>query len=405
MLMKKPIWNTLVQVFSKTITVGLSLITTAILTRRLGVEIYGNYMLITSVWLLLDSASDFGSKVIGVREAASEDGEKRKEIYIQVAWFRLMASLLMFLLGIGVILLWSGFDGIEIEALMGLLMIGFTAMAGSLEIIFQTEMRMGLKVWMDILFPLAFVIWILVWQNPINLVLVFGAYLLARIVSLGVGLGLVGKLLRKFRIVKPDKIFWLKFLKESWPMGFYMILFSGYDRAVDSILIKQLIGIRDLAFYGLAYKIYGNLIQPAYYLINSVFPMLSNKQNDRKKLFWQTGVLMFLGAMVVSGVVYFLAPWIIGVLSGNGFEKSILVLRILLVAMVFAYLGHLVGFTLIALGKQKQVLVVGLISLIVNIGGNLLLIPYFGINGAAWVTVFTELMAAVLMTGMLINRK
>ncbi len=405
MLMKKPIWNTLVQVLGKCITVGLSLVTTAILTRKLGVEVYGNYMLIGSMWLLLDSAADFGTKVMGVREAAKESEEKRKEIYIQVAWFRLFASLLMFLVGLGVILLWSGFDGIEIEALMGLLMVGFTAVAGSLEIIFQTEMRMELKVWIDILFPLIFVVWLFGWQAQVNLIGVFGVYLIARIISLGVGLGLTGKLLGRLKLVRPNKTFWVNFLKQSWPMGVYMILFSGYDRAVDSILIKQLIGVRDLAFYGLAYKIYGNLVQPAYYLINSVFPMLSNKQNDRKRLFWQTGVLMFLGAIVVSGVVYFLAPWIIGVLSGNGFEKSVLVLRILLVAMIFAYLGHLVGFTLIALGKQKQVLLVGLVSLVVNIGGNLLLIPSFGINGAAWITVLTELIAVVLMTGMLVKRK
>jgi O-antigen/teichoic acid export membrane protein len=404
MLMKKPIWNTLVQVMGKVVAVGLSLVTTAILTRKLGVEVYGSYMLIGSIWLLLDSAADFGTKVIGVRESSRKEGLDRKNIYLQVAWFRLAASLLMFLVGVGIILFWSGFDGMEVEALVGLLMIGFTAIAGSLEIIFQTEMRMDLKVWMDVLFPLIFVVWLLFWKDSVSLVGVFGVYLVARIISLVVGLNLVGKLLGKFKIIKPSKTFWLKFLKESWPMGVYMILFSGYDWAVDSILIKQLIGVKELAYYGLAYKIYGNLIQPAYYLINSVFPMLSSKKNNRKTLFWQTGVLMFLGAVVVSGVVYFLSPWIIKVLSGNEFEKSVIVLRILLVAMVFAYLGHLVGFTLIALGKQKQVLLVGLVSLIVNIGGNLLLIPSLGINGAAWVTVLTEGLAAVLMTGMLIKR-
>ena len=37
-------------------------------------------------------------------------------------------------------------------------------------------------------------------------------------------------------------------------------------------------------------------------------------------------------------MIYFLAPWIISVLAGGEFEKSVMVLRILLVAMVFAYL-------------------------------------------------------------------
>lgn len=400
-MLKKPIMNTLVQVGGKIITVLLSLVTTAILTRKLGVSVYGSYLLITSVWLLLDSAVDFGSKVIGVKEASSKNFTERNGVYVQVAWFRCLASLLFFIVGLGVILFWPGFDGLEIEALMALLMIGFTAMAGSLEIIFQTEMRMDLKVWGDIVFPLIFVVFLWFTKDEISLFWVFGVYLGARILSLGLGLSLVKKITNKIKLVSIDKSFLKNFLKETWPMGVYMILFSGYDRAVDSVLIKQMIGVTDLAYYGLAYKIYGNLIQPAYFLINSVFPLMSGKTENKRKLFWQTTGLMFLGALIVAPTIYLLSPVIIKVLAGGEFVASIKILRILLVAMVFAYLGHLVGFTLIAKGKQKLILFIGIISLIVNIGGNLLFIPRFGIVGAAWVTVVTEAVAGLLMVGFL----
>lgn len=404
-MLKKPILNTLVQVGGKIVTVLLSLVTTAILTRKLGVEIYGNYLLITSVWLLLDSAVDFGSKVIGVKEASTKDGDQRNEIYIQVAWFRCLTSLLFFIVGMGIILFWSGFDGLEIEALVALLMIGFTALAGSLEIIFQTEMRMDLKVWGEIVFPLFFVIFLWFAKDNINLIWVFGAYLVARILSLGLGINLAKRITNKIRLVLIDKKFLKNFFKETWPMGVYMILFSGYDRAVDSVLIKQMIGVTDLAYYGLAYKIYGNLIQPAYFLINSVFPLLSGKIENKKKLFWETTGLMFLGALIVAPTIYFFAPVIIEVLAGSEYLGSIKILRILLVAMVFAYLGHLVGFTLIAKGRQKIILLIGIISLIVNIGGNLLFIPRFGIDGAAWVTVATEAIAGLLMVFFLKREK
>ena len=153
-MLKGPIVNTGFQILGKVVTVGLSLVTTAVLTRKLGSSAYGNYLLITSVWLLLDAVADFGSRVIGVREAAIETGEKKNWVYIQIAWFRLMAALVGLIIGLGIIWWWPGFDGIEIEALVALLMIGLTSIAGSLEIIFQTEMKMGRKVWMDILFPL-----------------------------------------------------------------------------------------------------------------------------------------------------------------------------------------------------------------------------------------------------------
>jgi len=396
-MLKKPIWNTLAQVGGKVVTVLISLVTTAILTRKLGVGVYGNFLLITSVFLLFDSVADFGSKVIGVREASRETGGKRIEIYVQVAWFRLAASLLGFLIGIGLIILWSGFATVRWAAVVALSMISFTSMAGSLEIIFQTEMKMAVKVLMDILFPLIFVVVLLWWPNQINLLWVFVVYLVARIASLGLGWNLVKKIVGQIRIGCFNKKFAKSFLKETWPMGIYMLLFSGYDRAVDSVLIRQFIGPEKLAFYGLAYKIYGNLIQPAYFFVNSIFPMMSAKETNKKSLFMKSTWLMVAGILLVAPTVYFLAPWIIQVLAGNQFGESVVILRILLVAMIFAYISHLVGFTLIAKGGQKQMLVIGIISLVVNIIGNLIAIPHFGIEGAAWVTVITEGLASVMM--------
>lgn len=396
-MLKKPIINTLVQVAGKAVMVLLSLVTTGILTRKLGVSVYGNYMLITSVFLLFDSLADFGSKVIGVREAAQKNGEERKNIYIQVAWFRLITSLLAFVGGIFLIIFWSGFEGVKIEALVALAMISFTAMAGSMEVIFQTEMRMDLKVWMDILFPLIFVILLLVWPSTITLLWVFAVYLGARILSLGLGWSLIGKIIGKIKFRWWNKEFIKSFLKETWPMGIYMILFSGYDRAVDSMLIRQFIGAEQLAYYGLAYKIYGNLIQPAYFFVNSIFPMMSVKETDKRKLFFKSTGLMLIGILAIVPIVYWLAPWIINVLAGNEFGESVMILRILLVAMVFAYISHLVGFTIIAKGGQKQILIIGIISLLVNVIGNLIAIPLFGISGAAWVTVITEGIASGLM--------
>jgi O-antigen/teichoic acid export membrane protein len=346
---------------------------------------------------LFDSLADFGSKVIGVREASQEKGNERTNIYIQVAWFRLVTSLLAFVGGLLLIIFWSGFNGIKLEALMALSMISFTSIAGSLEVIFQTEMRMDLKVWMDILFPLIFVLLLLVWPQQVTLLWIFVVYLGARILSLGLGWKLIKKVVGKVQLKWWNKDFAKSFLKETWPMGIYMILFSGYDRAVDSILIRQYLGPDKLAFYGLAYKIYGNLIQPAYFFVNSIFPMMSAKETNKRSLFFKSTGLIILGMVLVAPMVYWLSPWIIQVLAGNQFGEAVMVLRILLVAMIFAYISHLVGFTLIAKGGQKQILVIGLISLVINIIGNLWAIPHFGINGAAWVTVMTEGVASVLM--------
>ena len=77
------------------------------------------------------------------------------------------------------------------------------------------------------------------------------------------------------------------------------------------------------------------------------------------------------------------------------------VLRILLVALFFAYIEHLVGFALISKGGQKQLLSFGLTALVFNVGANLWAIPRFGIYGAAWTTAITEGIACVLMASQL----
>ncbi|MDD3002873.1 MAG: oligosaccharide flippase family protein [Candidatus Shapirobacteria bacterium] len=395
-MLKRSLLNTWVQIVAKGITVLISLITTGLLTRKLGADVYGSYILVTSILLLLDSISDFGTKVIGVKEASGKEGKERNQLFMQVTWARLLTTLIAFILGIILIFSWGGFALIKSEVFVALIMIWFTSVAGSLEIIFQTELRMDLKVLIDIIFPLLFLIILLVWHDPISLMWVFGVYLAARILSLSIGWKLLKKVLSGFKLEILNKKFVLSFLKESWPMGVYMLIFTGYDRAIDSLMIDKFIGIKEVAFYGLAYKIYSNMVQPAYFFVNSVFPVFSGKSENKRSLFkWST--LIVLGSLVIIiPLAYLLAPLMIQILAGSGYESSVIVLRILLIPLFFSYINHLFGFTLIAKGGQKQILILGLITLVVNFTGNLLVIPRFGIVGAAWVTGLSEAVACGL---------
>lgn len=183
-------------------------------------------------------------------------------------------------------------------------------------------------------------------------------------------------------------------------MGVYLLIFSAYDRAVDSLMIQRYFGAREVAWYGLAYKIYGVLIQPAYFLVNGIFPMLSKKekQSTPNNLFKTSGIILFISSILIILGVWLMAPLMVSILAGSEFAASVGVLRILIVALLFAYMGHLVGFTLISKEGQKDMLGLGLIILFFNLIGNLFAIPYYGIMGAATVTVFTEMLSLGLMS-------
>ena len=392
--MKKAVINTLVQIIGKGITIFISLLTTGILTRGLGSVAYGQYILISSSFVFLDSLADFGIKIMGVK-LASEDKKKREEIWIQGAWAKLLMTGVAFVLGLFLINLWEGFATIRLEAMVALLMMWFTSVAGSLEIVWQTRMRMEKKVIIEVIYPSIFLLALWQYTGKITLMWVFVTYLLARIISLSLALLWERKLLAKFSRFDKEKVKLI--LRNSWPMGLYLLIFTGYDRAVDSLMLERFLGAKEVAYYGLSYKIYSSLLQPVYFFVASVFPLLSAKNTNKKRVFGWSALLIALGLIFMMAFTYTLAPWMVGVLGGAEFEASISILRILVLAMIFAFYNHLIGFTLISKGGQKTMLGLGLVVLTFNVSMNLLAIPRFGVVGAAYVTVVTEAISLSLM--------
>ena len=54
------------------------------------------------------------------------------------------------------------------------------------------------------------------------------------------------------------------------------------------------------------------------------------------------------------------------------------------------YFNHLIGYTIVALGRQRRYLIVSLAALVFNVIVNLAVIPKYSYFGAAAVTVLTE---------------
>jgi len=179
--------NTGVQILGKVAMVLVSLITTGILTRKLGIEVYGQYIFITSILIFFDSLADFGTSIMGVREASREEGEKQVKIWTNAMISRLLMAGLSLILGIIFIFFWNDFREIRTEAILAWVMILFTSLAGSLGIVWQTKIRMEIKVLVEVMFPTIFLLCLWFYGGNISLKWVFGTYLLARIITLAWG--------------------------------------------------------------------------------------------------------------------------------------------------------------------------------------------------------------------------
>lgn len=401
-MLKTPLLNTLVQILGKMVMVGISLMTTGLLTRGLGVRVYGEFILITSLLIFFDTLADFGSKIIGVREAAKElHGEAKLKVWMNVAMLRIVLAVVSFGLGLIFIFNWPDLALVKNEAIIAFLMILFTSIAGSLEIVWQTRQRMGEKVVIEILFPITFLLGFYFYGANMGLIGVFWLYLWARIVTLALGIIRLNKYF-DFRLI--DNKMMAKLVGLSIPMGLYLLLFTAYDRAVDATMISRFLGKTDVAIYGLSYKIYSVLLSPAYFLMNSIFPILSSNQKGKKLLFGKSMLIMIVAALGIIVGIQMLAPWIVNVLGGSEFVASVPVLRLLIFAVLFSYLGHLMGFGLISKNGQKEMVILGIFVLTLNFMANLWAIPRYGIMGAAGVTVVSEAMAAGMMGFFLLKK-
>ena len=408
-LSQKVALNTIIQIIAKVITVGFGLVLMILLTSSLGREGYGNYMYILTLVVLFGSFADWGTTVIGVREASREEKKKQEEILVNVFFLRLLlaclGALLMILAGFFLPLKVAEPLLIRQGIFLGSLILILFAFKASFGLIFQTKLQMQKLAVAEILGSglVLFFSWLFLRIN-------WGLSALIMAVVLA---NLAAVFLAGFLAFKTIRFTWhfdlkfiKKFLKESLPMGAILLMFT-VDNKIDTVMLGSLKGSAAVGIYAVSYRVYDVLILGAAYLMGSLLPVLSqyaHQPGGREKLriIYQKSfdILLFMGLAALL-VCFLASPFLIKFLTQQRFGEffdSVFVLKILSLAILFSYFNHLTGYTIVSLGKQNNYFKVALAALVFNILANLLVIPYLSYYGAALVTVLTEGLTLIITT-------
>ncbi len=386
--------NTLSQGLNRILVILFSLATTALLTRFLGSSGYGNYTFITSFILIFVSLSDLGLTTIGIRESSQKGGETG-EIFGRILALRLFLTLFLFLfLNLAIVFL-PQFAGLRLPAFLASFVVFFLTLRTTNQGVLQTRLRLDLASGLEVFASIVFLVllgFFLFLGKIISLNLLFTFWSISALLS-----GLLGLVTaRRFQPLRLsfDRRQSLTLLKEALPLGAYLLVFSVYDRGIDAFILKSFFSSSVVGYYGLAYKIHGNLVLGAAFLMNSLFPLLASFKNDparlRRTYEKAFTVLLLAGVAILVGGA-FLAPLIIRLVAGESFSPSVMAFRLLLGATFFSYLNHLTGFLMVALGDQKDLLKFSLIAFFTNLVLNLVFIPKYSFVAAAVVTILTEL--------------
>lgn len=405
-MFKKIAFNTAAQTIGRGIVLLISLLTTAVLTRSLGVGGYGSYAFITAFILLFGTISDWGTNVIAVREA-SQKRESRPVIFGVATLFRLgMSGIAVFLLNL-VIRLNPEWQGLVVPATIGSLVLFALSVKTSVGIVFQVLLKYEFTVIIEILSSLIFLGLVLLSVSvKAGLLGIMFSWFAATTVASLLGLVFARRLSSiswtlDTKVIK--RIFW-----EAAPAGMLFLFFNLYNR-IDTVILQYFKGPEAVGIYGLSYKVFDNLVLGAAFMMNSMFPLLSSsfakgaRNKNALNYYQKTFDLLLVGAVFVSLAFFFLAPLVIEVLGGREFLPSVSVLRILIFALFAAYFNHLTGYSLIALGRQKISMFIALGALVLNVVANLLFVPLFSYTAAAWITVLTE--GFVLLLSMVVLKR
>jgi O-antigen/teichoic acid export membrane protein len=191
-----------------------------------------------------------------------------------------------------------------------------------------------------------------------------------------------------------------KLILSSWPLIFTALAITFYMK-LDQIMIKSMLGEREVGIYSAAVRIYDAWVMIPYLVSVSLLPAIIKSKSLDEGIYHQRLVYLFrflfwLSVFVAIIVVIFSRP-IILYSFGPAFQESTSVLAIVIFTTAWAALGSGSARYLVVEGMEKKIAVRTITTAVVNGLLNLLLIPRMGIQGAAVATLVCTFVGNYLM--------
>jgi O-antigen/teichoic acid export membrane protein len=360
--------------------------------RVLGATEYGKFAYALSFVFLFSTLFDFGLSTAVIREFAGRPDEEKH--------FSAILTLKV-LLGMGVVVLiaiathFITADRLVRQVILVLCAYGFAQEGTNLfYALFRARQQMEIeavfRVLQTLLLCLFVVVVLLYAPTVLNLSFAYAAS--AALALLAV---LVLILRTHSALLRPafDRSVWKKFLL----IGFYLALAKGagdITTYTDSVVLGSYGMVEQTGLYNAMIKITKLVHLPVGFLTAALFPTLivllkeSNEKFTKYYRAWMKGTIFF--SVLVLFVFLVEADKIILLVFSADFLPATTALKLLIVMSVMVFIYNVYYHILLMSGQQKKIFYTTLVGALINLIANILLIPKYGINGAAIATVATH---------------
>ena len=194
--------------------------------------------------------------------------------------------------------------------------------------------------------------------------------------------------------LRNDKVVLLKYNREdmSYILSFGIPLiphvFGGFLLlSVDRLLINKELGLEMAGIYMVAVSL-GSVLNLVFNSINKAYSPWLFSQLKKKNIGIKISIVRktyayFVFLMMMAVLAYFIAPLVLRFIVGESFYQAAGVLPIVIIGQVFFGMYLMVTNYIFYVKKTKYLSIVTILSGVINIVFLLLLIPVYGIFGAA----------------------
>lgn len=379
------VWNTGVLAAAQVAVVATQFATTLVLSRYLGPARFGQYTYVFAFYMLFLAISDLGVGTVAVREV-SQRRERATEILAGLLSLRILLALAAMAAAWTGVAIFGAPAGLLPSLLLFSLILLFTALQLPLTVL-RADLRPGYIAAVGVtsrLVGLGLVL-LFVWLRSGVTAMVL-AFVASEALFLVVSLSYVRRFIKLGCTI--DLPLWRSALGSGVFVGLVSLCAALINR-LDFLMLERMTDMTQVGLYAAAYRVTNTAEALPLIIMASVYPLLSRYKNDPERLrrIYQQSLLTLAGLGLSAGIaVTALAPFIVRLLFGGGYEGTTAALRVLIWSSVCVYAFLTSTNLLIGVGRERGLLVLYAIGAALNFLLNLLWIPRFGIVGAALAT-------------------
>jgi O-antigen/teichoic acid export membrane protein len=383
--------NTALVVAARVLSQLLTLVTVILMNRHLAPNQFGDFSFVVTTSALVTVMIDLGFNTLFQREAARRPMELNRYLNNLISARILFAGPALIVFGL---VLWArGYQDYLAAGFVMMLLASYSGLLRSgLYSIQQLRFEAVAIVLESVVLVAAVAAGAFTHQGP-------GYYLWAYAIRWGFSCVFFVTVLTVRRIARIRWRLETGLIREwFWkglPFALTFVITSIYFK-IDVPILSFFRGAYDTGLYSSAYKLFEALLFLPQSMLSVAFPVLAlmHKENP-ERLGWSV-------ARFAKGLVLIGWPITVGaVLLAHGFRfvynyaGSEPIFQVLSLGIVFMFVNNAFIGALSSIDRQSSFTWASLWSMVVNVGLNVVLIPFFGAMGAACATVLTEIALGV----------